>query len=161
MDSVVLKTSCGSKNLGCWRPTLVWRGLVPSAFYWRVPIQYAGWHPTCSVMEGKKAQNNSTLVQERSQITRRGLMIWGRISIGKLTDCVPDAYYPEWHFDGRKMCILKSHVETYAIGDSFLLIHNNSRTRSARPVENMLETEGIQHMECSVYSPDLNPTANV
>ncbi|GFU17220.1 DDE_3 domain-containing protein [Trichonephila clavipes] len=48
-----------------------------------------------------------------------------------------------------------------AIGDSFVFQDDNTRPHRARLVENMLEAETIQRMECPACSPDLNPWEHV
>ncbi|GFS77425.1 hypothetical protein TNCV_4491091 [Trichonephila clavipes] len=59
--------------------------------------------------------------------------------------------------------ILKTHVIYYvsAIGDSFLLMQNNTWPYTDCLAENFLEAETIQYMKWPACSPDINPIDNV
>ncbi|GFU37670.1 transposable element Tcb2 transposase [Trichonephila clavipes] len=89
-------------------------------------------------------------------------MVWGRISIGGRTDL---HIIRNGTLTGRRYAdeMLQPHVIPYAgaIGDSFVFQDDNTRPHRARLVENMLETETIQRMECPAYSPDMNPIEHV
>ena len=59
--------------------------------------------------------------------------------------------------------ILRRHVLPYAaaIGDFFVLQHDNARPHTDRLVENMLEAETIQRVDWPACSPDVNPIEHV
>ncbi|GFU50666.1 transposable element Tcb2 transposase [Trichonephila clavipes] len=99
---------------------------------------------------------------KRSQYRRAGWMVWGGISIGGRTDL---HIIRNGTLTGRRYAdeILRPHVIPYAgaIRDSFVFQDDNGRPHRARLVENMLEAETIQRMECPMCSPDLNPIEHV
>ena len=59
--------------------------------------------------------------------------------------------------------ILRPFVVPYAgaIGDSFLFIDDNARSHWAGLVDDILEVEGIERMQWSACSPDINPIEHV
>ncbi|GFU17436.1 transposable element Tcb2 transposase [Trichonephila clavipes] len=89
-------------------------------------------------------------------------MVWSGISIGGRTDL---HIIRNGTLMGRRYAdeILRPHVIPYAgaIGESFVFQDDNARPHRARLVENMLQTETIQHMEWPSCSPDLNPIEHV
>ncbi|GFS81381.1 zygotic DNA replication licensing factor mcm6 [Trichonephila clavipes] len=114
------------------------------------------------VWRDRGTRNNPAFVHERSQYRRAGRMVWGGISIGGRTDL---HIIRNGTLTGRRYAdeILRPHVIPYAgaIRDSFVFQDDNGRPHRARLVENMLEAETIQRMECPTCSPDLNPIEHV
>ncbi|GFT82199.1 hypothetical protein TNCV_4474561 [Trichonephila clavipes] len=60
-------------------------------------------------------------------------------------DC--PAYHSEWQFDGPNVCRQVLLAPSAVIGYSFLLMQDNARSHTDRPVENCLEAETIQRRE--------------
>ncbi|GFV80633.1 transposable element Tcb2 transposase [Trichonephila clavipes] len=114
------------------------------------------------VWRDRGTRNNPAFVRERSQYRRAGWMVWGGISIGGRTDLhiIRNGTLTSRRYADE---ILRPHVIPYAgaIGDSFVFQDDNARPHRARLVENMLEAETIQRMECLACSPDLNPIEHV
>jgi len=89
-------------------------------------------------------------------------MVWGGVSLEGCTDLYvlrrgtlnAQRYRDE---------ILDRFVRPYAgaIGDNFILMHDNARPHTARLTTAYLEQEGIEVMDWPARSPDLNPIEHV
>ncbi|GFY06473.1 transposable element Tcb2 transposase [Trichonephila clavipes] len=66
---------------------------------------------------------------------------------------------------GNRYCeeVLLPHVRRFlgAIGPDLFFMDNSTRPHRTFDVEELLESEDITRMECSAYSPDLNPIEHV
>lgn len=91
-----------------------------------------------------------------------GSWVWARISIGGLTDL---HIIRKGNLTARRYAdeILRPHAIPYAaaLGDYYLLMHDNARSHTARLVENMLEAETKQRVEWPAWFPGLNLIENV
>ncbi|GFU24348.1 transposable element Tcb2 transposase [Trichonephila clavipes] len=95
---------------------------------------------------------------ERHSYRGGGILVWAGISLGGHTDLHV--------FHGGTVTglryrdeILDPYVRPYAaaIGNDFILMDDNARPHRARIVEEYLEDHGLERMEWSARSPDLNP----
>ncbi|GFW86860.1 transposable element Tcb2 transposase [Trichonephila clavipes] len=95
---------------------------------------------------------------ERHSYRGGGILVWAGISLGGHTDLHV--------FHGGTVTglryrdeILDPYVRPHAaaIGNDFILMDDNARSHRARIVEEYLEDHGLERMELSARSPDLNP----
>ncbi len=87
-----------------------------------------------------------------------GQLVWGGISMEGCTDL--------YRLDNGTLSAIRYQNETLgpivrpyagAVCTRFLLVHGNARPHVARVCRQFLEDEGIDTIECSPHSPDLNP----
>lgn len=115
-------------------------------------------HPTCSDVEGQEQLKISPFVQENSQYRQVGW--WYRLewAFMNVRSCIS---YPKLHFNILEVCIRDTQTSCgilchiAAIGDYFLLMHDNFRPHIARFSESILKSNPIQCMEYSAYFTDL------
>ena len=49
----------------------------------------------------------------------------------------------------------------YAVGETFVFMDDNAPSHHHHHVRNIPEEEGIEHMDCPAFSPDMNPIEHV
>ena len=90
------------------------------------------------------------------------MLVWGGISFDGSTDLyvVANGALTGVHYRDE---ILHEFVRQYAgaVGQDFLLMDDNARPHRARVVTEYLEQEGIERMDWSARSPDINPIEHV
>lgn len=109
-----------------------------------------------TIWREKNTRNKSANIRERHLYKGGGIMVWAAIILNGRTDLhiFTSATVNEIYRDEA----LDPHVKLFrgAIGNNFLLIHDNARPHRAALVTDYLEGEGIKHMEWPAYSIDLN-----
>ncbi|GFT75936.1 transposable element Tcb1 transposase [Trichonephila clavipes] len=84
-------------------------------------------------------------------------LVWGGIILGSRTDLHVHSVTMTDHI--YRDFILKQHIRLFrgAMGDEFLFMNDNARQHRANIVDDCLQSEDINRMDWSAYSPDLNP----
>ncbi|GFW61685.1 transposable element Tcb2 transposase [Trichonephila clavipes] len=107
--------------------------------------------------------NNGLLYHQSNTVERHsyrggGILVWAGISLGGHTGL---HVFHGGTVSGLRYRdeILDPYVHPYAaaIGNDFILMDDNARPHRARIVEEYLEDHGLERMEWSARSPDLNP----
>ncbi|GFU72358.1 transposable element Tcb1 transposase [Trichonephila clavipes] len=89
-------------------------------------------------------------------------MVWAGIPLGYRIDLHTfkrDSVTAVRYRDEVLEPILRLYVA--AVGPTFVLMDDNARPHRADIVHDYLESEGIAHMACPAYSPNLNPIENL
>jgi len=96
-------------------------------------------------------------VQEVHSYKGGTVMVWGGICIGGRTDLIRVDHFLNAHRYVEE--ILQPVVLPYraAVGDNFVLMHDNARPHTARTVQTFLEENAVEVLPWPAQSPDLNP----
>ncbi|GFV28967.1 transposable element Tc3 transposase [Trichonephila clavipes] len=94
---------------------------------------------------------------ERRRYGGAGWLVWGGIILGSRTDLHVQSVTMTGHI--YRDVMLEQHVRLFrgAMGAEFLFMDDNVRPRHANIVDECLQLEDISRMDCTAYSPDLNP----
>ncbi|GFU80344.1 transposable element Tcb1 transposase [Trichonephila clavipes] len=98
---------------------------------------------------------------ERHRYGGAGWLVWGGIILGSRANLHVQNVTMTGHI--YRDVILEQHVRLFrgAMGAEFLFMDGNARPHRANIVDECLQSEDITRMDCSAYSPDLNPIEHV
>ncbi|GFW15410.1 transposable element Tcb2 transposase [Trichonephila clavipes] len=108
------------------------------------------------------SRNHPSNINERDRYGGRGVLVWGGIMLGSRTDL---HIFDAGSVNGTRYCneILLPYVRIFrgAMGLQFLFMDDNAPCHRTVAVEQLLESEDIEHMDWPARSPDLNPIEHV
>ncbi|GFU56956.1 transposable element Tc3 transposase [Trichonephila clavipes] len=90
-----------------------------------------------------------------------GWLVWEGIILGSRTDLHVQSVMMTGHI--YRDVIQEQHVRLFrgAMGGEFLFLEVNSSPLRANIVDECLQSEDITFMDCTAYTPDLNPIEKV
>ncbi|GFW21351.1 transposable element Tcb2 transposase [Trichonephila clavipes] len=108
------------------------------------------------------SRNHPSNIIERDRYGGRGVLVWGGIMLGSLTDL---HIFDAGSVNGTRYCneILLPYVRLFrgAMGLQFLFMDDNAPCHRIVAAEQLLESEDIERMDWPARSPDLNPIEHV
>ncbi|GFT96299.1 transposable element Tcb2 transposase [Trichonephila clavipes] len=108
------------------------------------------------------SRNHPSNIIERDRYGGRGVLVWGGIMLGSLTDLY---IFDAGSVNGTRYCneILLPYVRLFrsAMCLQFLFMDDNAPCHRTVASEQLLESEDIERMEWAARSPDLNPIEHV
>ncbi|GFY26515.1 transposable element Tcb1 transposase [Trichonephila clavipes] len=108
------------------------------------------------------SRNHSSNIIERDRYGDHGVLVWGDIMLGSLTDL---HIFDAGSVNGTCYCneILLPYVRLFrgAMGLQFFFMDDNAPCHRTVAAEQLLESKDIERMDCPARSPDLNPIEHV
>ncbi|GFT96992.1 transposable element Tcb2 transposase [Trichonephila clavipes] len=108
------------------------------------------------------SRNHPSNIIERDRYGGRGVLVWGGIMLGSVTDL---HIFDAGSVNGTRYCneILLPYVRLFrgAMGLQFLFMDDNAPCHRTVAAEQLLESEDIERMDWPTRSPDLNPIEHV
>ncbi|GFW01886.1 transposable element Tcb2 transposase [Trichonephila clavipes] len=108
------------------------------------------------------SRNHPSNIIERDRYGGRGVLVWGGIMLGSLTDL---HIFDACSVNGTRYCngILLPYVRLFrgAMGPQFLFMDDNASCHRTVASEQLLESEDVERMDRPARSPDFNPIKHV